>query len=144
MKQNPIEACDQFRPASIWFFRGTPQKEPQLSIAVLSDFPETYTPALWHLAFPDRSNSKVRDVSGISQLPREFFPSVRVVLDSVEAGSDSPMSFDPTIAFPLTQQGRPSQKADFGAQYTARTFPCERFDCTVAHTDASLGPKATG
>ena len=28
-------------------------------------------------------------------------------------------TFDITVAFPLTQQGRPSQRTDFGAQYTA-------------------------
>ena len=37
-----------------------------------------------------------------------------------------------------------SQRIDFGAQYTALSFPCERFDLTVAHQDASLEAKAIG
>ncbi len=32
----------------------------------MSDFPETCTSALWHLAFSDRSNSEKLDVPGIS------------------------------------------------------------------------------
>ena len=67
-----------------------------------------------------------------------------VVPDSVEVTSDSPFTFDITVAFPLTQQGRPSQRTDFGAQYTAWSFPCERFDEWVAPHNASLGAKAIG
>ncbi len=66
---------------------------------------------------------------------------MRVVWDSVEELSGSPFSLDIPIAVPLTQQGRPSQRSDLGAQYTARTFPCERFDGTVACPNASLGAK---
>jgi hypothetical protein len=58
--------------------------------------------------------------------------------------SDSPLSFDITIAFLLTQQGRPPHRNDFGAQYTARSFPCERFDMAVAQHHASLEAKAIG
>ena len=49
----------------------------------LSDFPETYMSALWHLAFSGRSTSEHVDVSGISPFPRGMFPTVRVVPDSV-------------------------------------------------------------
>ena len=110
----------------------------------LSDFPETYMSAVWHLAFSDRSTSLDGDVSGISQLPRGSFPAVRVVSDSVGVTSDSPLSFDVTVAFPLSRQGRPPQTVDLGAQYTARPFPCERFDLLVARQNASLGAKLTG
>ena len=70
--------------------------------------------------------------------------SVRVVWGFVGLPSDSPLTFDIRVAFPVTGQGRPPQRTVFGAQYTARTFPCERFDWMVAHTDASLGAKAIG
>ncbi len=71
---------------------------------------------------------------------------MRVVSDSVRVTSDSPLTFDITIAFPLTQQGRPSQKADFGAQYTARLCLCRRFDhMAVAHAAiASLEAEVAG
>ncbi len=110
----------------------------------LSDFPVTCMSGLWHRAFPDRSLSNQRDVAGISQFPRGKLPSVRVVFDSVGLTSDSPLTFDISVAFPVTGQGRPPQITVFGAQYTARTFSCERFDWMVAHTDASLGAKAIG
>ncbi len=89
-----------------------------------------------HHAISDRSNFEKLDVSEISQLPRELFQTMHVVLDAVEVTSDSPFTFDITVAFPLTQQGRPSQRTDFGAQYTAWSFPCQRFALTVAHQDA--------
>jgi hypothetical protein len=51
---------------------------------------------------------------------------------------------DITVAFPLSGQGRPPQRDDFGAQYTARLCLCERFAGTVARPDASLEAEATG
>ena len=45
---------------------------------------------------------------------------------------------------PLDTTRSASQRTDFGAQYTAWSFPCERFALTVAHQDASLGAKAIG
>ena len=50
------------------------------------------------------------DIAGVSRLPRERFPTLHVVLDSVGVTSDSPLSFDITIAFRLSGQGRPPQK----------------------------------
>jgi len=50
------------------------------------------------------------DIAGVSRLPRERFPTVHVVLDSVGVTSDLPLTFDITVAFPLTGQGRPPQK----------------------------------
>jgi hypothetical protein len=73
-----------------------------------------------------------------------FRKSVRVVWGFVGLTSDSPLTFDIRVAFPVSGQGRPPQRNVFGAQYTARTFSCERFDGMVAHTDASLGAKAIG
>ena len=73
-----------------------------------------------------------------------FRKSVRVVWGFVGLTSDSPLTLDISVAFPVTGQGRPPQRTVFGAQYIARTFPCERFDGMVAHTDASLGAKAIG
>lgn len=67
-----------------------------------------------------------------------------VVLDSVGITSDLPETFDITIAFPLTGQGRPPQKNVFGAQYTARLYLCERFALPVTRHNASLKAKATG
>ena len=66
------------------------------------------------------------------------------VLDSVGVISDSPLTFDMTIAFPLSGQGRPPHKDVFGAQYTARLYLCERFVLPVARQGASLEAKATG
>ena len=54
------------------------------------------------------------------------------------------MSCDPVcrhVFVSVTLQGRPSQRDDFGAQSTAQTFPCERFDWMNADTDESLGAK---
>ncbi len=73
-----------------------------------------------------------------------FRKSVRVVWGFLGLTSDSPLTFDISVAFPVTGHGWPPQRTDFGAQYTARTFPCERFDWMVAYTDASLGVKAIG
>ena len=73
-----------------------------------------------------------------------FRKSVRVVWGFVGMTSDSPSTFDISVAFAVTGQGRPPQRNVFGAQDTARTFPSERFDWMVAHTDASLGAKAIG
>ncbi len=73
-----------------------------------------------------------------------FRKSVRVFWGFVGLTSDSPLTFDISVAFPVTGQGRPPQITVFGAQYTAQTFPYERFDWMVAHTDASLGAKAIG
>ena len=68
-----------------------------------------------------------------------------VVLDSVGVTSDSPrITFDMTIAFPLSGSGRPPQKNVFGVQYTARLYLCERFVLPVARHYASLEAKATG
>jgi hypothetical protein len=76
----------------------------------LPDFLETCMPALWHLAFSNRSNSQKLDVSGISQLPRRLFQAMPVVMDAVSATSNSPLSLNITVAFPLTQQGRPRKE----------------------------------
>ena len=84
------------------------------------------------------------DIAGVSRLPRERFPTVHVVLDSVGVTSDLPLTFDITVAFPLSGQGRPPQKNVFGAQYTAQLYLCERFDVQVAQYTASLEAKATG
>ena len=111
----------------------------------LSDSPATYTSDVWHLAFSDRSVSKgVTDVTGVSRLPREKFPTVPVVLDSVGFTANSPISFVMTVAFPYPIPGRPPQKNCFGAQYTARLYPCERFAASVTLRCASLGAEATG
>ena len=110
-----------------------------------SDSPTTCMSDLWHRAFSDRSASLGEaDVAGVSRLPWGKFPTVPVVLDSVGVISDSPLTFDMTIAFPLSGQGRPPQKDVFGAQYTARLYLCERFALSVARHDASLEAKATG
>jgi hypothetical protein len=69
---------------------------------------------------------------------------VLVVFDSVQALSNSPYSFDMTIAFPISRQGRPLHKGVFGAPYTARLYLCERFALPVARHNASLEAKATG
>ena len=59
--------------------------------------------AVWHRTFSDRSASmEEADVSGVSRLPWERFPTVRVVADSVGVMSDSPFAFVITVAFPLT------------------------------------------
>ena len=50
------------------------------------------------------------DIAGVSRLPRERFPTVHVVLDSVGEKPDLPLTFDITVASPLTGQGRPPQK----------------------------------
>src|SRR5665213_4120382 len=100
--------------------------------------------ALWHLAFSDRSVSVETDVPGISRLPRGKLLTVRMVSDSVGETSDSPFSFDITVAFPLSGQGRPPQRNGFGAQYTARSYLCERFELPIARQFASLEAKATG
>jgi hypothetical protein len=55
-----------------------------------------------------------------------------------------PLSLDITVAFPLSEQGRPPHKDVFGAQYTARLYLCERFAVPVARHDASLEAEATG
>jgi hypothetical protein len=52
--------------------------------------------------------------------------------------------YDITVAFPLSEQGRPPQKKDFGAQYTARLYLCERFALPVARHDASLEAEVAG
>ncbi|MGA2061057.1 MAG: hypothetical protein ABSG67_11295 [Thermoguttaceae bacterium] len=65
-------------------------------------------------------------------------------LDSVGVVSNSPLTFDMTIAFPLSAQGRPPQKDVFGARYTARLCLCERFALPVARHNASREAKATG
>ena len=67
-----------------------------------------------------------------------------VVSDSVGVAPDLPLTFDMTIAFPLSGQGRPPQKDVFGVQYTARLYLCERFAPPVARRHASLEAKATG
>ena len=69
---------------------------------------------------------------------------MRLVADSVEVLPDSPLSFDITVAFPLSGQGRPPQRNIFGAQYTARSYLCERFALPVARHNASLEAKAIG
>ena len=55
-------------------------------------------------------------------------------MDAAEVTSDSPFTFDFIVGFPVTQQGRPSQSVDFGAQYTAWSFLRQRFDEWVAPT----------
>jgi len=111
----------------------------------LSDSPATCMSGLWHRAFSDRSAvMETVDVAGVSRLPRGEFPTVRVVSDSVGVTSDLPLTFDITVAFPLSGQGRPPQKDVFGAQYTARLYLCERFALPVARHDASLEAEATG
>ena len=92
----------------------------------------------------DPSPMRGMSLGSLSFREESFRKSVRVVWDSVGLTSDSPLTFDICVAFPVTGHGRPPQRNDFGAQYTARTFPCERFDWIVAHTDASLGVKAIG
>jgi hypothetical protein len=69
---------------------------------------------------------------------------VPVALGSVGVTSDLPMTFDLTIAFPLTQSGQPPHKNVFGTQYTARLYLCERFALPVARHNASLEVKAAG
>jgi len=50
-------------------------------------------------AFADRSLAmETKDVAGVSRLPRERFPTVRVVCDSVRATSDSPLTLDAAVA----------------------------------------------
>ena len=74
----------------------------------LSDSPATCTSAARLYAFADRSWAmEDQDVAGVSRLPRERFPTVRVVSDSVRAASDSPVTSDIAVAFPVTGQGRP-------------------------------------
>src|SRR4051812_46312611 len=51
-----------------------------------------------------------KDVAGVSRLPRESFPTVPVVYDSVRAKPDSPLTFGIAVAFPLTGRGRPSKR----------------------------------
>ena len=58
--------------------------------------------------------------------------------------SDSPGSFEITVAFPQTGRGRPPQKNVFGAQDTARSSLCERVALPVARHDASLEAQVTG
>jgi hypothetical protein len=53
------------------------------------------------ITFSDRSVPGETDVAEISRLPRGKLPPMRVVWDSVGVTSDSPLSFDITIAFPL-------------------------------------------
>jgi len=72
------------------------------------------------------------------------YETMRVVSDSVGLMSDSPLSFDVTVAFPLSGRGRLPQNDVFGAQYTARLYLCERFVPPVARRHASLEAKATG
>ena len=110
----------------------------------LSDSPETCTSDLRRRAFSDRSASCETDVSGASRLPRGKFPTVHVVSDSVGVTGSLPNALDITVAFPLSGQGRPPQKDDFGAQYTARLCLCERFAEAVARSCASLEAEATG
>jgi hypothetical protein len=69
---------------------------------------------------------------------------VLVVLDSVGVTSGLPLALDITVAFPMSEQGRPPQKDVFGAQYTAWLYLCERFAWLVAPPDASLKAEATG
>ena len=77
----------------------------------LSDSPATCMSAVRHYAFADRSLAmEAMDVAGVSRLPRERFPTVRVVYDSVRATPDSPLTFDVAVAFPLSGQGRPYKK----------------------------------
>ena len=116
----------------------------------LSDSPATCMSALWHRAFADRAPTEgwsasmgEADVTGVSRLPREKFPTVPVVSDSVGVTSDLPLTLDMTIAFPLSGQGRPSHKDVFGAQYTARLYLCD-FALPVARHNASLEAEATG
>jgi len=73
----------------------------------LSDSPEACMTDVWHYAFSGRSVARATDASGVSRLPRERFPTVPVVYDSVRATSDSPLTSDIAVAFPLTGQGRP-------------------------------------
>jgi len=83
-------------------------------------------------AFADRSPAmEAVDVAGVSRLPCERFPTVRVVYDSVGATSNSPLTFDTAVAFPLSGQGRPPQKDVFGVQTTARLCLCERFATAI-------------
>jgi len=84
------------------------------------------------------------DVTGVSRLPWGKFPTVLVVLGSVGVLLDSPFAFNMTIAFPLSEQGRPPHKDVFGAQYTARLYLCERFALPVTRQHASLEAEATG
>ena len=69
---------------------------------------------------------------------------MHVVSDSVGVTSDLPLTFDITVAFPMSGQGRPPQKDVFGVQYTARLYLCERFDVQVARHIASVEAKAAG
>ena len=81
---------------------------------------------------------------------------MRVVLDSVGVTSDLPLTFDITVAFPLTGQGRPPQKnarasgvaVEFNTQpLCASAGTVHRmvgFAMTVARHHASLEAKATG
>ena len=99
---------------------------------------------------------KETDIAGVSRLPREKFPTVHVVSDSVGVTSDSPLSFDITIAFPLSGQGRPPQKdapfsentGEFNTQPSCTSAGTVRsmvgFAMTVARHHASLEAKATG
>lgn len=111
----------------------------------LSDSPATCLSDLWRRAFSDRSAPMGEaDVAGVSRLPWEKFPTVPVVFDSVRVLSDLPLTFDMTLAFPLTGQGRPPHKDVFGARYTARLYLCERFALPVTRQRASLEAEATG
>ena len=113
--------------------------------------------ALWHLAFSDRSVFlKETDIAGVSRLPRERFPTVHVVSDSVGATSGSPLSFDITVAFPLSGQGQPPQKdahvsgvtVEFNTQpgctSAGTVHSMVGFAMTVARHYASREAKATG
>ena len=61
---------------------------------------------------------------------------------SVLATSNSSLTLSIAAGVPSTQQGRPSQKLDFGAQYTAWSFRFERFETWVAQYSVSLEAKA--
>ena len=73
-----------------------------------------------------------------------FRQSLRVIWNSVGLTSNTPWTFDIRFPLHLTGQGRPPQRNIFGAQYTARSSPCELFDGRFAHPDASLEAQAIG
>ena len=89
--------------------------------------------------------SRMRGISlGSPSLREESLRKSAWVWDSVRLTSNTPLTFDIRVPFPVTGPGRPPQRPIFGAQYTAPSSPCERFDGRVAHPDASLEAQAIG
>ena len=91
--------------------------------------------------FADRSNSEKLDVSGISQLPRGLFPTMHVVLDSVQATSNSPFTLNVTVAFPLTQQGRPRRELISELNTQPGLSPVNASMSGLPHTTHHSGPR---